>query len=442
VCGRYRPGHLIGENDLAVEEYVRLVAERAEQLFDHGPVSRYGRSVTAACAVALDRVGADSPTALDLLTLVAWLGPEPVPLELLIGHPDHLPAGLAPVAHDPLVRASCTALLRRSGIATITADSVHLHRVPAAVLRSRTSATWNDVALALLHAAAPTDSWNNPPVWPVWQKLLPHALATTSESRLPDPEGLDDTSFTRLTALLNSAGRYLRARGEAHASEGLSARAYDLRRHRLGADHPDTLTAASHFATALRRLGQTRRAHDLHADTLDRRRRVLGEDHPDTLSAASNLATDLRLLGRHQEAHDLHADTFARRCRVLGDDDSETLAAASNLATDLRRLGRHQEAHDLHADTLVRRRRNLGDDHPSTLMSASNLAIDLAALGRHQEAHDLHADTFVRRRRVLGDDHPSTVRSARHLARALLALGDEAAAAKWQEWGQSPTKLR
>jgi hypothetical protein len=450
-------GHLIGERDLAVEDYLRLVTERAGSLFDHGPVTRYRRSVAAACTVALDRIGADSPIASDLLSLIARLAPEPVPMALLTDHPDQLPDRLAAIARDPLERARCTALLRRSGLATVTADSLQLHRVLAAVLRSRTTVDgwtgpdWYDVALDLLHASAPDDSWNNPPVWPVWQQLLPHVLAATATSGLPDPAGLDDGAFMRLSSLLDRAGRYLRARGEAKASEGLASRAYRLRLHRLGADHPETLTAAGHFATALRQLGHDQQAHDLHAETVARRRRVLGEDHPDTLSAASNLATDLRRMGRLQEAHDLHADTFARRRRVLGEDHSDTLAAASNLATDLRRLGHYQEAHDLHSDTLDRRRRTLGDDHPTTLTSASNLATDLDALGLHQQAHDLHAETLGGRRRVLGDDHPSTVQSALNLARALLALGNDTAAARWQEWaarhrlpvpGHSPTKLR
>jgi hypothetical protein len=41
--------------------------------------------------VAFDRLAADDITALDLLTVVTWCGPEPVPLTLLTDHPDPLP---------------------------------------------------------------------------------------------------------------------------------------------------------------------------------------------------------------------------------------------------------------------------------------------------------------------------------------------------------------
>jgi hypothetical protein len=53
---------------------------------------------TAPWAVAFDRLAADDPPALALLTLVAWLGPEPVPLSLLTRHPHQLPAELAAAA--------------------------------------------------------------------------------------------------------------------------------------------------------------------------------------------------------------------------------------------------------------------------------------------------------------------------------------------------------
>ena len=42
-------------------------------------------------SVAFDRLAADEPPALALLTLFAWLSPEPVPQALLAEHPDQLP---------------------------------------------------------------------------------------------------------------------------------------------------------------------------------------------------------------------------------------------------------------------------------------------------------------------------------------------------------------
>ena len=49
---------------------------------------------------------------------------------------------------------------------------------------------------------------------------------------------------------------------------------------RLGADHPDTQTAAAYLAWALRDMGLSAEARDLDQQTFAYRRQILGEDHP------------------------------------------------------------------------------------------------------------------------------------------------------------------
>ena len=130
-------GSLLADTGMAVDKYLRLLAERAQDVLDHDPGGAYPQSVAASWAVAFDRLAADDPTALDLLTLVAWCGPEPVPLSLLTDHPDPLPERLRPLATDPLVLARCTAILHRRGMATVSPHGIQLHRIPAALLRAR-----------------------------------------------------------------------------------------------------------------------------------------------------------------------------------------------------------------------------------------------------------------------------------------------------------------
>jgi hypothetical protein len=69
-------GALLADTTLIPEAYVRLLAERADDLLDHNP---RGASAAASWAVAFDRLVADDPTAWTLLTSVSWCGPEPVP---------------------------------------------------------------------------------------------------------------------------------------------------------------------------------------------------------------------------------------------------------------------------------------------------------------------------------------------------------------------------
>ncbi len=388
----------LDETGLPADEYLRLLHTRAAELLADDAPTGYSVSLAASWQVAFDRLAADDPAALELLSLCAQFAPEPIPFTLFTAHADALPGGLGAVVGDPLAFARLTRLLRTRSLALrVEADSVQLHRLVQAILRSRSAgeAAEPDMAVAvvrLLRASDPPDPWNNPGTWPEWRQLLPHVLAATDASRALDHAG-DDVAW-----LLDEAATYLLTRGEPAASLPLVERALELRRGVLGEDHPDTLTSANHLARNLRALGQYEAARRLNEDTLGRRRRVLGEEHPDTLISANNLAVNLGELGEHEAARRLAEDTLARRRRVLGEEHPDTLTSANNLAANLRDLGQYEAARRLDEDTLARRRRVLGEDHPHTLTSASNLAADLRALGQHEAAHQLDEDTETRRR--------------------------------------------
>jgi hypothetical protein len=125
--------------------------------------------------VAFDRLAADDSTALDLLTVVAWCRPEPVPLSLLTHHPAALPDQLQSVATDPLLLAHCTTILHRRGMATVSSHGIQLHRIPAALLRARSQGSkgavgWASIVVRLLHQAAPGNVRNDPGGWPIWRR--------------------------------------------------------------------------------------------------------------------------------------------------------------------------------------------------------------------------------------------------------------------------------
>jgi hypothetical protein len=205
----------------------------------------------AAWAVAFDRLAADEPQALALLTLVAWLGPEPVPTALFTGS---LPASLT--TSDP---AQLVAVLADRGLARADGDGVQLHRVPAAYLVRRSAddrpdgAGWAVWAVRLLRAAAPPDP-ADPATWPAWRSLMPHVLAATDPGR-----ALDDVAV-EVGWLLHHAARFLRARGEQESARALLEDAHDLYLRRLGADDPQTVAVARALADNLRALGRHEQA--------------------------------------------------------------------------------------------------------------------------------------------------------------------------------------
>ncbi len=460
-----------------VDGYLALLAERTTELLAHDTPANYPVSLAASTQIALDQLAAQSEAALVLLTLAAYLAPEPIPITVFTTHPDQLPEPLATAAADPLAFVELTRLLRQHGLARVEPTTLTLHRLLAAILRDQPHRQPDPpqdpptLTIGLLRAAVPADPWDNPPAWPAWRQLLPHVLIATDPHRTLDGVEHD------VAWLLDHAGSYLHTGGEPAPARPLRERALDLNRSRLGDDHPNTLESASNLAHDLRALGQyeqarrlgddtlTRRrrvlgdahphtlesaanlvivrwdlehyeqAGQLAEDTLTRRRRVLGDDHPHTLESASSLAICLRDLGHYEQARRLGDDTLTRCRRVLGDDHPRTLISAHNLAASLRELGYYEQARRLGEDTLTGHRRVLGDDHPATLRTAHNLAATLRELGQHEAARELGEDTFTRRRRVLGDDHPHTLDSATNLAATLRLLGRHDEAGQLEQWG-------
>jgi hypothetical protein len=86
---------LLADTGMSVPAYCDLLAQRARDVLARGATAVHPKSVAASWAVAFDRLAADHPAALQLLNLVAWLAPEPVPLAL-ITRSDQLPEPLIP----------------------------------------------------------------------------------------------------------------------------------------------------------------------------------------------------------------------------------------------------------------------------------------------------------------------------------------------------------
>ncbi len=425
-------GAYLHETGLPADEYLRLLHTQAAELLADDAPTGYSVSLAASWHVAFDRLADDEPAALELLALCAHLAPEPIPFTLFTAHPDALPSGLGAVVGDPLAFARLTRLLRTRSLARLETNSVQLHRLVQAILRSRSAgeAAEPDMAVAavtLLRAAVAPDPWHNPGTWPQWQRLLPHVLTATNASRALD-HASDDVAW-----LLNTAATYLQRRGEPAVSLPLFERALKLRRGMLGEQHSDTLNSARRLALNLRALGRYEVARRLNEDTLSRSRQVLGEDHPDTLTSTSNLAANLRGLGHYEAAQRLDEDVLTRRREMLGKEHPDTLMSARNLASNLRRSGQYEAARRLDEDTLARQQRVLGEEHPDTLRSANSLAANLRGLGHYEAARRLDEDVLTRRRRVLGEEHPLTLTSASHLAADLRALGQHEAANQLDE---------
>jgi tetratricopeptide (TPR) repeat protein len=460
-------GAYLADTATGMEDYLALLTERTAELLAQDAPATYPLPLAASVRIAVDQLAAQSPAARVLLSLAAYLAPEPIPLSLFTTHPTQLPDALVSTAADPLAFTALTRLLRQHGLAHVEPTILTLHRLLAAILRTQPDQHPDlpSLVIQLLRAAVPAeDPWNNPPAWPAWRQLLPHVLVATDPHR--NLTGVEED----VAWLINRAGLYLESQGELGSSRLLFERARDLRRFRLGNDHPDTLESTTYLAGALVALGayeqgrqvaedalagyrhilgdddprtlesaiylalnlwgvgHYEQGRQLAEDTLTYQRRVLGNDHPDTCYSATILTLCLWELGKYESARQLAEDTRTRYHRTLSDDHPRSLELANILVAVLRDLGQYESARQLAEDTLARMRRVLGNDHYQTLISTANLVAVFGGLGQYESARQLGEDTLTHCRRVLGEDHPHTLRTAYILVAVLQDLGQHESA--------------
>ncbi|MGW4945722.1 tetratricopeptide repeat protein [Actinoplanes sp. NPDC004185] len=385
-------GYVSQHEGLGFDDYVRLLTDRfALVAADPGEGDSTRRTVATIWRAGMDAVAGRSPLAVRVLRVLAWLGPDAVPVEVL-----------SPPPADPVATGDALAVLVSFSLINRRTGEVSVHRLVQAVVREEQDAA---AAVSMVRAAIPDAPLTNVAGWPRWNQLLPHIDALT---RHAGPAH----SNTDLMDVNDQAAVYRQSQGQVSAAVELFEQVGADRQRVLGDDHPDTLASRNDLAFAYRAAGRLAEAIDLFEQARASRRRVLGDDHPDTLVSRNNLAGAYLAAGRVAEAVDLFEQLVTDSRRVLGDEHPDTLANRYDLAYAYHLAGRVAAAIHLFQQVLADRRRVLGDDHPDTLSSRSDLAYAYRTAGRPDEAIELWEQVLRDRRRVLGDDHPQTTEIA------------------------------
>jgi hypothetical protein len=118
-------------------DYLELLRSRATELYGRGKVSSHTETIATLWDIGLERVGAESPAALQLLEVCAYLAPEPIPLDLFTAHTDLLPEPLALIAADQLAFTDVVAVLVDYSLAKRSPAGLQLHRLVQAAICDR-----------------------------------------------------------------------------------------------------------------------------------------------------------------------------------------------------------------------------------------------------------------------------------------------------------------
>jgi tetratricopeptide (TPR) repeat protein len=378
-------------------------------------------TVATTWQVSLERV---RPTtrAVELLEVCIFMGPEEIPRELFGHKPDLTPGALDELADDPFLLDDAIAALHRFGLAKAGEQGLTLHRLLQQVVRHEldpvVAAARVGTAVRLLHNALPFGGRDDPSLWPVCARLLPHVLATTGHAVAHQAEPLTTAD------LLEGAADYLHGRARYGDARVLYERALAIREAELGGHHVTTARSLDNLANVLVHLGELADARALHERALRIRESSLGADHPDTAQSLNNLANVLADLDDLDTARTLYERALQIREVRLGPDHPATANSLSNLASVLRDQGDSGGARSLYERALVIFEARLGVDHPATAQSLSNLASVLRDQGDSDGARPLYERAVAILEARLGVDHPATAQGLDNLASVLRDQGD------------------
>ena len=104
----------------AADEYLKLLEQRAEEILDQGRPSSYPHSLAAVTQLALDRLAAADPAAVQAARVCAFLAAEPVPAEWFTSAAAQLPQPLRTVAADAVTWRQALARIGQQTLAGIS----------------------------------------------------------------------------------------------------------------------------------------------------------------------------------------------------------------------------------------------------------------------------------------------------------------------------------
>jgi tetratricopeptide (TPR) repeat protein len=409
------------ETGAAPAEYLGLLGDRAKELFALGRPATTEQTIATTWRVSLERLRAEAPAAEELLTVWAFLAPDDLPRALLTDHAGLLPDRLAAAVADRLGFQQTLGTLRRYSLATLTPETVGVHRLVQAVVRHALDSDHTRVgaaaAVGLVLAGFP-DQAEDFEAWPMTARLLPHALAVTDHAQAL---GVDPIATA---GLLHQAGRYLWSRAEYTQAKALHQRALSIREAEFGPDHPDTAHSLDNLAAVLVDQGDLDDARALFERAFSIRETRLGADHPDTAHSLTNLASVLVDQGDLDGAIPLYERALSIRETRVGADHPDTAHTLHNLANALATQGDLDGARTLQERALAIRETHLGADHPWTATVLNDLGVILRGQGDLHGARTLFERALSIHEARLGADHPETVTSRRNLTAVEAALDD------------------
>jgi tetratricopeptide (TPR) repeat protein len=408
-------GAYIQETGCSLLDFIKLYqAQRRELLMIRGTVAPdHPRPVATTWTLAFEKIAQKSPAAVELLQLSAFLAPDAIPEELIIGGAADFSPALKSIVNDRIALNSTIATLLQYSLMRRDSSNktLSIHRLVQAVLLDsmdeETAHQWAERAVRIINQVFPSGEFET---WAQCDRLLPHALACAAWIEQYH------LSLSEATHLLNRIGHYLSERARYSEAEPLWKRALEISEQQSGLLHPDTATSLNNLAELYRQQGKYEQAEPLYQRALHIWEQALGPEHPDVACSLYGLANLYRKQSKYAAAEPLYQRALRIREQHLGSEHPDVAYSLNGLANLYRKQGKHAAAEPLYQRALAIREHVLGPDHPYTAKALNNLAHLYTDQGNFAQAEPLYQRALAIRERVLGPDHPDTAQTLNNLA--------------------------
>jgi tetratricopeptide (TPR) repeat protein len=409
-------GAYIEETQNSPATYLMLYRQRRRHLLrmrGHISDDYHPESVFTTLSLVFDYVNRNHAEAMELLRLFAFLHPDPIADEMIMGGVSDLPPVLQTLVTDPLVfydaiatLLSCSLIYRRADATTLS-----IHRIVQVVLKDalplKEQREWAMCVVRLVNRAFPSANLD---AWPICQRYLPQAQMCA--------ELITEFSLTldEAAQLLSNVGDYCYERALYAEAERYLFSAFSLREQTSGPEHIDTARSLNALALLDRQLGRYQQAELLLKRSLSIYEQVLGVDHPSTASVMNNLASVYRDQnnGALAEAFYLRAlKVYEQSCET---EVCETAKILNNLALLYHGQNKLALAESLYQRSLALHEAAFPLGHPDIAHTLNNLAVLYQDQDNFVQAEPLLQRALQMQEQILGPEHPDTALSLNNLA--------------------------
>lgn len=412
--------------ELPPSDYVELLRTRAIEMVKFGRLADRKETLATLWDMSFDALSEQDPAAIQMLGLLAWLAPNPVPLELFTKHPTLLPKPLSDAASDPLHWANTVGKLVDWYLVRRTSNEITIaHRLLQHSLRAFTARqalpdghqTLRATSQQLLAAELPGEVFRSPENWPRWQVFLPHILA------ISDDLSNDKVSIALECAwLLNGAAIYLLTLGRHEDARVISERALEIAEAGYGPNDSRVAVSLNDLGIISLALGRPSDAHALFERALAIDEATHDSGHPDIAHSLNNLGVALLEMDRPNDAYAILERALAIDEATHGPDHPKIATCLNNLSRALLSLDRPNDAHTAIKRALAIDENAYGPNHPEVAIHLNLLSCALSALDRPEDAHAQLNRALAIDESVFGPNHPGVASDLNNIGRALLIL--------------------